>query len=111
CRFIHVSAPAISSLSLHDALPIFMSLPALMRRMGRSWKPAQRLLYAAAILTLVHVVTVTIHLRHLRAILIVTYALVTPLLMLELLRFDRWVVARQALPRHLIALVASAPVA
>jgi len=89
-----------------------MSLPGLVRRMGRSWKPAQRLLYAAAILTLVHVVTVTIHLRHLRAILIVTYALVTPLLMLELLRFDRWVVARhRALPRNLIALLAWPPVA
>ena len=79
--------------------------------MRRSWKPAQRLLYAAAILTLVHAVTVTIHLRHLRAILIVTYALLAPLLMLELLRFDRWVVARHALPRNLIALVAWPPLA
>ena len=31
--------------------------------------------------------------------------------MLELLRFDRWVVARHALPRNLIALVAWPPLA
>ena len=93
------------ALALLCALTV-TSLPSLVRRMGRWWKPAQRLLYVAAILSLVHAVTVTIHLRYLRALLIGTYALLAPLLMLELLRLDRGLVTRHAaLPRKLTALV------
>ena len=83
-----------------------VSLPWLVRRMGRYWKPTQRLLYVAAILILIHGVTVTIHLTHLRAILIVTYAFLVVLVALELHRVDRWVTRpRRALPANLATLV------
>jgi len=80
------------------------SLPWLVRGMGRYWKPTQRLLYVAAILTVIHGVTVTIHLPHLRAILIVTYGFLVVLVALELRRLDRYVTRppRRAAraPRH-----------
>ena len=74
--------------------------------MGRYWKPTQRLLYVAAILTVIHGVTVTIHLPHLRAILIVTYGFLVVLVALELRRLDRYVTRPpRALPAHLVTLV------
>ena len=82
------------------------SLPWLVRRMGKFWKPTQRLLYLAAILVLLHGVTVTIHLIHLRAILIVTYVLLVLLIALELRRLDRYVTRPHgALPTHVVTLV------
>ena len=82
------------------------SLPALVRRMGRYWKPTQRLLYIAAVLILIHGVTVTIHLIHLRAVLIVTWVCLVLLLALELRRLDRSVGRPDgALPAHLVTLV------
>ena len=79
------------------------SLPWLVRRMGRYWKPAQRLLYVAAVLIVIHGVTVTIHLTHLRAILIVTYGFLVLLVALEVRRLDRYL--HRVLPAHLITLV------
>ena len=82
------------------------SLPWLVRGMGRYWKPTQRLLYVAAILTVIHGVTVTIHLPHLRAILIVTYGFLVVLVALELRRLDRYVTRPpRALPANLVTLV------
>jgi len=82
------------------------SLPWLVRRMGRYWKPTQRLLYVAAILTVIHGVTVTIHLPHLRAILIVAYGFLVVLVALELRRLDRYVTRPpRALPANLVTLV------
>jgi DMSO/TMAO reductase YedYZ heme-binding membrane subunit len=72
--------------------------------MGRYWKPTQRLVYVAAILIVIHGVTVTIHLTHLRAVLIVTYGFLVLLVALELRRLDRYVTRppRNAVrePRH-----------
>ena len=82
------------------------SLPWLVRRMGRYWKPTQRLLYVAAILTVIHGVTVTIHLTHLRAILIGTYGFLVVLVALELRRLDRYMTRPpRALPANLVTLV------
>jgi DMSO/TMAO reductase YedYZ heme-binding membrane subunit len=82
------------------------SLPWLVRRMGRYWKPTQRLLYVAAVLILIHGVTVTIHLTHLRAILIVTYVLLVVLLALELRRVDRYLTRPHGVrPANLATLV------
>ena len=82
------------------------SLPWLVRRMGRYWKPTQRLLYVAAILTVIHGVTVTIHLPHLRAILIVAYGFLVVLVALEFRRLDRYVTRPpRALPANLVTLV------
>src|SRR5215831_13241857 len=87
------------------------SLPPVARRMGRWWKPAQRLIYVAAVLVLVHAVTVTIHLVHLRAILVGAYVALLPLVAVELIRLDRWARARSdRLPRNVFALI-SVPVA
>ncbi|TMB60488.1 MAG: hypothetical protein E6J60_00720 [Deltaproteobacteria bacterium] len=82
------------------------SIPWLVRGMGRYWKPTQRLLYIAATLILIHGVTVTIHLTHLRAILIVTYGFLVVLVALELRRLDRYVTrSHGALPANLVTLV------
>jgi hypothetical protein len=68
----------------------------------------RRLVYPAAILVLVHAVTVTIHLVQLRTILVATYALVVPLIWAEVVRLDRWAVRRvPGLPRHAFAAVAA----
>ena len=93
------------ALVLLGALAI-ASLPGLVRRMGRYWRPTQRLLYVAAVLILIHGVTVTIHLTHLRAILIVTYGCLVVLVALEVRRLDRWVTRPpRALPANLVTLV------
>src|SRR5437016_2110388 len=57
-------------------------------------------------LILIHGVTVTIHLTHLRAILIVTYGFLVVLVALELRRLDRYVTrSHGALPANLVTLV------
>jgi DMSO/TMAO reductase YedYZ heme-binding membrane subunit len=65
------------------------SLPPAAARLGRGWKPMQRSLYAAAILTLAHAVTVTVHVPHFTGLLIGAYPLLVLLAGLELVRLDR----------------------
>ena len=63
-------------------------------------------MYVAAIPIVIHGVTVTIHLTHLRAVLIVTYGFLVSLVALELRRLDRYVTRPpRALPAHLVTLV------
>ena len=71
----------------------------------------RRLVYPAAILVLGHAATVTIHLLQLRTILIVTYALVVPLVWAELVRLDRWVVGRVPRLRPHVLTAVTAPAA
>ena len=82
------------------------SIPYLKRHMGAYWKFAHRFIYVAGVLILIHGVTVTIHLAHLRAILIVTYLSLLFLLGLHILRFDRYAAGRyHALPRRIVTVI------
>jgi len=88
------------------AVATISSIPYLMRHTGPCRKLLHRSTYVAGLLILIHGVTVTIHLVHLRAILMVTYPLVLFLLVLEILRFDCYVTDRyRALPKRMVTLI------
>jgi len=72
---------------------------------GKVLEPTQRLLYVAAILTVIHGVTVTYHHPHLRAILIVTYGFLVVLVAWELAGWIGTSPATRALPANLVTLV------
>src|SRR5205085_1017487 len=71
------------------SLLVIASAPWVVRRMRRSWKPLQRAVYLAAVLTLVHAVTVTVHVRRLRTFLVIGWVLLVVLVALELRRLER----------------------
>ena len=82
------------------------SIPYLKRHMGAYWKFAHRFIYVAGVLILIHGVTVTIHLAHLQAILIVTYLSLLFLFGLHILRLDRYAAGRyHALPRRIVTVI------
>jgi DMSO/TMAO reductase YedYZ heme-binding membrane subunit len=71
--------------------------------MGRGWKRLHRLVYLAGLLTLVHVVSVTIHVVNLKPWLIGDFVALVLLLLLEVLRL-RHSPRRSSLPSRLAVL-------
>lgn len=70
------------------------SLKAIKQRMRPWWKALHRTVYLAAFLTLVHGVTITIHVVNLFPWLVGSYVLLEGLTLLELIRFDRFLRVR-----------------
>ncbi len=66
------------------------SYSSIKKYMGIYWKKFHRTVYVCAILILIHSVTVTIHLFHLTEIMIAAYIAIVFLLLLEALRFEKF---------------------